>query len=281
MNIEHARTFLAVADTGSFVAAAQRLHVTQSTISARIRALEENLGRQLFIRNKAGAQLTSSGSRFLKHAGLMVRTLEHARHDIGLSGRFSASLVIGARIGLWEDLLINWLSQMQRDNPDVSFRAEIGFEPEIMQGLIEGRIDVGFLYTPQRRPNLDLLPFVRERLVMVSSSPQQSPAAQSYLHGYLHVDWGQEFQDQFAAAFPASPGPAVTFNIGTLGLQFLRLNGGCGYFPYRLVEKALEEKQLFLVPEAPAFELPAWMIIRQDRNKRLVDPMLEMLPKNV
>lgn len=276
MNIEHARTFLAVADTGSFVAAAQRLHVTQSTVSARIRALEENLGRQLFVRNKAGAQLTSSGSRFLKHAGLMVRTLEHARHDIGLPGRFSASLVIGARIGLWEDLLINWLSRMQKENPNVSFRAEIGFEPEIMQGLIEGRIDIGFLYTPQRRPNLDLLPFVRERLVMVSSSQQQAPAAESY----VHVDWGPEFQDQFAAAFPASQGPSVTFNIGTLGLQFLRLNGGCGYFPYRLVEKALRKQQLFLVPDVPVFELPAWMIIRQDRNRKLIDPMLDTLPTN-
>ncbi|MCB1462290.1 MAG: LysR family transcriptional regulator [Nitratireductor sp.] len=276
MNTEHARTFLAVADTGSFVAAAQRLHVTQSTVSARVRALEENLGRQLFIRNKAGAQLTSSGSRFLKHAGLMVRTLEHARHDIGLPGRFRASVVIGARIGLWEDLLINWLSQRQKENSDVSFRAEIGFEPEIMQGLIEGRIDVGFLYTPQRRPNLDLLPFVRERLVMVSSSPQPTSTAANY----VHVDWGPEFQDQFAAAFPVSPAPAVTFNIGTLGLQFLRLNGGCGYFPYRLVKTALESKQFFLVPDVPAFELPAWIVIRQDRDKTLVDPMLDVLPKN-
>ena len=274
MNIEHARTFLAIADTGSFVAAAQRLHVTQSTVSARVRALEENLGRQLFIRNKAGAQLTSSGSRFLKHAGLMVRTLEHARHEIGLPGRFRASVVIGARIGLWEDLLINWLSQRQKENSDVSFRAEIGFEPEIMQGLIEGRIDVGFLYTPQRRPNLDLLPFVRERLVMVSSSPQPKSTAANY----VHVDWGPEFQDQFAAAFPTSPAPAVTFNIGTLGLQFLRLNGGCGYFPYRLVKTALESKQFFLVPDVPAFELPAWIVIRQDRDKTLVDPMLGKLP---
>ena len=62
MNIEHARTFLAVADTGSFVSAAERLHVTQSTVSARIRALEDLLGRPLFTRNKAGAVLTTRAS---------------------------------------------------------------------------------------------------------------------------------------------------------------------------------------------------------------------------
>ena len=55
MNIEQARSFLAVADTGSFVASAERLHVTQSTISARIRTLEEVLGCTLFQRNRTGA----------------------------------------------------------------------------------------------------------------------------------------------------------------------------------------------------------------------------------
>jgi len=271
MNIEHARTFLAVSDTGSFVAAAQRLHVTQSTVSARIRALEEDLGRPLFLRNKTGAQLTPAGSRFLNHASLMVKTLAHARQDAGLPANFHSSVVIGARIGLWEDLLTDWLSQVQRQNPQTSFRADIGFEPEIMQGLIESRIDIGFLYTPQRRSNLDLLPFIRENLVMVSSSPEQAPVTESY----IHIDWGPEFQDQFTAAFPAFAGSAVTFNVGLLGLQYMQRNGGCGYFPLRLVDKALQAKRLYLVHNAPAFELPAWIIFRQDRDRQLVDPMIE------
>ena len=54
MDIELARTFLEVIDAGSFLGAAARLHVTQSTVSARIRTLEERMGRRLFVRNKAG-----------------------------------------------------------------------------------------------------------------------------------------------------------------------------------------------------------------------------------
>ncbi|MGH6903755.1 MAG: LysR family transcriptional regulator, partial [Geminicoccaceae bacterium] len=56
METELARTFLTVVAAGNFISAAERLHVTQSTVSARIHTLEEQLGSSLFVRNKAGAR---------------------------------------------------------------------------------------------------------------------------------------------------------------------------------------------------------------------------------
>ena len=79
MDTELARTFLTVVATGNFVSAAERLHVTQSTVSARIHALEEQLGCTLFVRNKAGTTLTPAGRQFQKHASTLVRTVEQAR----------------------------------------------------------------------------------------------------------------------------------------------------------------------------------------------------------
>ena len=61
MDINVARTFLEVVKTGSFVSAAANLNVTQTAVSARIRVLEEQLDRKVFIRNKAGARLTPAG----------------------------------------------------------------------------------------------------------------------------------------------------------------------------------------------------------------------------
>ena len=86
MDTELARTFLAVVASGNFISAAERLHVTQSTVSARIHALEQQLGCILFVRNKAGTTLTPAGRQFQKHAGILVRTVEHARHDVGSVG---------------------------------------------------------------------------------------------------------------------------------------------------------------------------------------------------
>ena len=62
MDTELARTFLMVAATGNFVAAASRLHVTQSTVSARIHTLETTLGARLFQRGRNGAELTPPAS---------------------------------------------------------------------------------------------------------------------------------------------------------------------------------------------------------------------------
>jgi DNA-binding transcriptional LysR family regulator len=156
MDTELARTFLAVIDTGSFVNAAERLHVSQSTVSTRIHALEDQLGCVLFVRNKAGAALTHAGRQFQRHASAIVRTIEQARHDIGVPEGFRGTLAVGGRIGLWEEYLLHWLAAMRVRRAEISIRAESGLEADLMPGLIEGRLDVGVMYTPQSRPGLKI-----------------------------------------------------------------------------------------------------------------------------
>ena len=95
MDTELARTFLVVIATGSFVEASQRLHVTQSTVSTRIQRLEETLGAELFVRNKAGTTLTPAGQQFQRHAALLTRTVEQARHEIGIVSGYRATLTVG------------------------------------------------------------------------------------------------------------------------------------------------------------------------------------------
>src|SRR5689334_4984486 len=166
MDTELARTFLVVIATGSFVDAAQRLHVTQSTVSSRIQRLEETLGAELFVRNKAGTTLTAAGRQFQRHASLLTSTVERARQEIGVARGFRASLTVGGRIGLWEDLLLRWLPIYASLAPDVAVRALIGFEEDLMQALIDGRSSIGVMYTPQARPGLTVEPLLEDRLAM-------------------------------------------------------------------------------------------------------------------
>jgi DNA-binding transcriptional LysR family regulator len=84
MDTKLARTFLTVITSGSVISAADRLHVSQSTVSRRIHALEDQLSCTLFVRNKAGTTLTSAGRQFQRHAATLVRTIGQARHDIGI-----------------------------------------------------------------------------------------------------------------------------------------------------------------------------------------------------
>ena len=87
MNIEHLRTFLDVAQTGSFHRSAERLSVSQSTVSARIKGLEERLDRVLFNRSKSGVTVTGAGQRLLRHADIAVawRSVVFSRRRICIS----------------------------------------------------------------------------------------------------------------------------------------------------------------------------------------------------
>ena len=73
MDTELARTFLSVVSAGNFSSAAERLHVSQSTVSTRINTLEEQLRCRLFVRNKAGTTLTVHGHRSAKKGELLMK----------------------------------------------------------------------------------------------------------------------------------------------------------------------------------------------------------------
>lgn len=256
MDTELARTFLAVVATGSFVDAAQRLYVTQSTVSSRIQRLEDELGAELFVRNKAGTTLTPAGRQFQRYASILARTVEQARHEIGVVSGFRATLTVGCRIGLWEDLLLRWLPLFAKLAPDVAVRAIVGLEEDLMPALIEGRTDIGVMYTPQARPGLTVQPLLDEELVMVSTQPDPP---REPTNDYVYVDWGPEFFAQHSLAFPNYSGSALTVNIGWLGLERILAYGGTGYFPRRLVRGHELEGRLHRVAGTPEFRLPAYL----------------------
>ena len=274
MDTELARTFLTVVAAGNFISAADRLHVSQSTVSTRIHTLEDQLGCTLFVRNKAGTTLTSAGRQFQRHAATLVRTIEQARHDIGIPEGFSGTLVVGGRIGLWEEFLLEWLQSMRQARPEISIRAEGGHEPELMQGLVEGRIDIGVMYTPQSRPGLKIEQLFEEKLILVSTDPTGEPEPRP---GYVYVDWGPEFYARHNACFPSFGGPPLTANLGWLGLQHVLENGGSGYFPKRIVLPYLKAKRLNLIDGAPEFSMPAYVVFPLECDRDLFGSALEIM----
>lgn len=274
MDTELAKTFLTVVTAGNFVSAAERLHVSQSTVSTRINTLEDQLGCKLFVRNKAGTMVTPAGRQFQRHASTLIRTVAQARHDVGLPAGFSGTLTIGGRIGLWEEFLLQWLPLMQAKNPNVSIRAESALEPELMQGLIEGRIDIGVMYTPQSRPGLKVEQLFEERLVMVSTDPKAAPEPQPH---YVYVDWGPEFYTRHSTCFPNFGGPALTANIGWLGLQHVLSNGGSGYFPMRIVRSHVEARRLHVVEAAPEFFMPAYAAYSVEHDTEILGNALVLM----
>ncbi len=273
MDIDQARTFLAITGHGSFLEAARHLHVTQSTVSARIRRLEDELGVCLFVRNRSGASLTPAGRRFLGHAKRLVLTAEQARDEVGLPGRYRASIRIGGRIALWEGFLPRWVGWMRQRTPDVAIRSEIGFEEDLMRRLIEGTLDVGLMYTPTHSPGLNVEPLFDEMLVLVSSRPDDTGPGEDY----VYVEWGPGFYAQHAQKYPELERPPQGVNIGWLGVQLILANGGSCFLPERMAQPFIDAGRLYRVADSPVFRHPAYMVYPRETDNPVLEQALEGL----
>lgn len=262
MDIDQARTFLAIAAHGSFLEAARRLHLTQSTVSARIQNLESDLGVRLFVRNRAGASLTPAGRRFLQHAKTLVLTVEQARHDVGLPSRYRASIRIGGRIALWDGFLPRWVGWMRTVAPDVSIRSEIGFEDDLMRRLVEGTLDIGLMYTPGHAPGLTVEHLFDEILVLVSTRRDVRWPGDDY----IYVDWGPGFYAAHRENYPDLERPAQVVNIGWLGVQLILANGGSCFLPIRMARPLIDEGRLFQSSSGPELVHPAYMVFPREAD---------------
>ncbi|MDH5693680.1 MAG: LysR family transcriptional regulator [Gammaproteobacteria bacterium] len=277
MDIDQAKTFLAILAYGSFLDAAQHLHITQSTVSARIKNLEEELGAGLFVRNRSGASLTPAGRRFLPHAKRLVMTADQAKDEVGLPECFSASIRIGARMALWEGVLSEWVGWIRRWASDVVIRSEIGFEEDLMHRVIEGTLDVGFMYTPRHSPGLIVEHILDEKLVLVSTRPDDRSPKEDYV--YIH--WGAEFYTHHAKNYPSLERPAQTANIGWLGVQIILKNGGSCYLPSRITKPYIKDNKLFLVKDAPTFSQAAYAVYSRESENLVLEQTLTALRKQI
>jgi DNA-binding transcriptional LysR family regulator len=276
MDISLARTFLAIVETGSFISAAEKLYVTQSTVSARIRSLEDDLGMQLFERDRSGARPTPAGTRFQRHALGLVRIWEQAQLEVSLPERYHGSLVVGAQVSLWEGFLLNWLAEMSRLKTQVAVRAQFGFSNVLMQRLIDGNMDLGVMYTPEMRPGFKVERLFDDEIVLVSSEPGK---VRGLGNRYIYVDWGPEFQQDHSLNFPDAVRPGIHMELGALGLGFLLENEATGYFPRRLVSAYVAEGELRILPGAPVFTYPAYAVYPEEHEPEGLEEAVSLLKR--
>ena len=274
MDINLARTFLMVAETGSFIDAARKLNITQSTVSARIKGLEDILGRPLFERSKSGAELTGAGSQFQKHALALVRVWQHAQLEINLSALHRDHLSVGAPGGLWDGFLMDWVSWMRHNIPDISVSASAGLSPVLTQRLIEGTLDLAILYRATQPPGLMIEHLFDEEFVLVSSARATPRRAAG---DYVLIDWGPDFLEDHAAAYPELANPGLKLDLGGLGLDYVLDGSASGYFPMRLVRNHLSRGRLKLAKRARKFVYPVFMVYPETRDEEAYAPILEGL----
>lgn len=160
--------FLQVAETLHFSKAAERLFVTQPTLSHQIAELEEILGTQLFDRAGKTVRLTSAGSHFRVHAQRALKELNAGCIALTeLDGLVRGTLSIGVSQSFVPKLLPPVLGQYTMRYPGISLRVEDMTATEIERQLADGTIDVGIAFAPALMEDTELEPLIEERLLLV------------------------------------------------------------------------------------------------------------------
>lgn len=257
MDINVARTFLEVVKTGSFVRAAANLNLTQTAVSARIRVLEQNLDRTVFIRNKAGARLTPAGEQFFRFATSLVQVWDRARRAAAVAPGSETVVTIGAELSQWNPLMRDWLLWMRRECPEIAISAYIDSAERLMEQVQEGSLDVAILYAAPVRPGVVAELLFEERLVLVRTTSGDRPIGPE---DHVNIDWGEDFAASHHAAFPDLGPGVVSISYGPLALDYVLAQGGSGYFRMAAVRPFVEQRRLELVPESPEFSYSSYLV---------------------
>lgn len=261
MDIEFLRTFLEVNRTRHFGRAAENLHISQSTASARIKQLEDVVGAPLFTRTRNDIELTPAGARLLPYAESLVAGWQRARQEF--MGAADAHVLSVAGVpSLWEPHLLTWLARVLDRDSRLTINAESLSPEAITRRLSIGSLDLAFAFEPVGLPGIEAREVLSLSLTLVSTRPVSS--IEQALADYVYVDWGTAFSRRHAAAFPALAPPRLRLSTAHLAQTFLEKYDGTAYLADSTVATAVEEGRLFVVPGAPVIRREAYALFPQD-----------------
>ncbi|WP_250527356.1 LysR family transcriptional regulator [Caballeronia sp. GAWG2-1] len=280
MNIELARTFLEVVSTGSMANAADRLHVTHSTVTMRIKALEDILRRRVLIRSKTGVTMTPEGVRFHRFAETLVRTWQMTRRQMSLSSEFNGILSVGCDQSLWDDVMFQWVVNTRRTYPGIAVRCENGDSEYLVNRLFQGWLDFCIVYEARATSG-----FTVEFLFddpMVIASTEDRTLRDSWDPSFIEIDWDAGVKAQEEYHWGAVDETAHVSVMGAaLGRRLVHEFGGSVLVPVRTLHKNNAYGILYPVKGSPLLERKAYLVYSESLRERVPDISIDDIRSTV
>jgi len=243
MELRHLRYFVSVAEAGNLtVAAKQKLHTTQPSLSRQIRDLEEEVGAQLLTRGARGIQLTSAGRAFLEHARLVLSQVEAASEAARRVAHPSKPCFA---MGFLTGHELRWMPEAMRilrdELPNIDVMISSQYSPLLADGLSKGKIDAAFLRRETGVPDLAFRLLVKEPLMVVLPSDHRLAALKAVsprdLSGETFVIVSNTAPvlraviDKFLKRSGVNVTPAHEADHLAMGMSLIASTGGVGLLP--------------------------------------------------
>ncbi|MGW7425037.1 LysR family transcriptional regulator [Streptomyces sp. NPDC054813] len=162
LDLRKVRYFVAVAELLHFGRAAELLHIAQPVLSRQIRALEKDLGADLFVRDSHGVTLTDAGHQLLDDARQLLATADGTRRRVLQAARGRQRLVVGFRAGV---VVTPALRAFAATHPDVETGARRVEWDDQERLILDGTVDIAYVRRPVREDGLELRPLYGETRV--------------------------------------------------------------------------------------------------------------------
>ncbi len=267
MNLTAVQTFLSIVDTGSLVRASQEMHVTQSTVTARLKALEEALGQQLLNRQKSGTTLTPAGTKFLRYARTMTGLWRQAKYETALPAGLASVCTFGSDRELWHGPGRAFFNGVVSGRDDMAVAVRQGSGAELETWLAEGMVDVILTYDQVARGAQTVHPLPPEELVLYSDRPN-TPMDNDPL--YIFVDHGAAYRQQHDEFYHDAGVARISFDSSWWALQHMLEHGGSAYLPKALAAPYATKMQLHVTSEAPVFTRKKNLIVNDTAARNWV-----------
>ncbi|MFF3323951.1 LysR family transcriptional regulator [Streptomyces sp. NPDC002889] len=249
MQLQQLLYFVAVAETRHFTRAAERVHVSQPSLSQQIRGLEKELGADLFGRARGNVALTDAGEALLPLARRILADADTARHEVQELAQLRRGRVrLGATPSLCTGLLPEALRTFHDLHPGIQLLIEESGSHDLVRELARGSLDLALVVLPLPSPSpaLTTIELLQEDLVVVSSATSKAPRRPvriADLQGEPLVMFrhGYDLRELTVAACRAEGfDPSFTVEGGEMDavLGFVRAGLGLAVVPSMVAERA-------------------------------------------
>jgi DNA-binding transcriptional LysR family regulator len=267
MQLELIETFLDLMESRSFHLTAERLGITQSTVSTRVKTLETALGSSLFLRGRSGASPTAAGRRFEEHARAIKASWGLARQELGALDRYEGALRIACTVSLADSLLADWMDNILSDSPKLALHVEADYSPQMIDDLAFGNLDLGILYAPRYLPEIQFELLMKQSFILVSNAA--SRMADIPLSSYMRAAYTPALEKAHSELLPALSRPRLSVGLDMIAMERLRRRGGTAYVPQHALSSLLDVgiKQ---IADAPVIEQPVYIAMHIRRRTNAV-----------
>ncbi|WP_170362071.1 LysR family transcriptional regulator [Ruegeria arenilitoris] len=257
MQFKAIETFLCVAETGGFHAAARKLNVTQTAVSARIRLIEEETGKALFTRGAGGTSLTEFGQQFRPYAEQMLSLWSFASRELPAQTQNRIALRLGAQLSIWDPLLVDLAVQFEQRLGQLLLTLNYDHDLNMVDAVATHVLDAALTHETPNDPRVQSHELNPERLLLVKTPETDDPV-------FVNLELGEVYQDHVRSAVRQATGQTVFLGNCLMALRYVLRRGGTGYFPEYVIRDHLSAGQLTPVAGAIDLLLPLHLVTRRD-----------------